>query len=203
MKMVEVKPYVKKKIMFPKMIKNIVGHFKTVCTHKWYVFQNCAAAGMPIRGILHDLSKFSPTEFMESVKYYQGTSSPIDASKKANGYSEAWMHHKGRNRHHYEFWQDNFDNGGHPVQMPYKDALELVCDYLGAGQAYEKDAFTYEGEYQWWLRKISKPIAMHPQTKLFVDMMLRRMAKDGSNNALNAKTSRMIYKMAEREYLNK
>lgn len=196
----KVRPYVKKReIHMPKMMENMIGHFKTVCTHKRYVFKNCLVAGMPIRGILHDLSKFSPTEFIESVKYFQGTSSPIDACKKKNGYSEAWMHHKGRNRHHYEFWQDNFDNGGHPVQMPYKDALELVCDYLGAGQAYGKDSFTYEGEYEWWLKKSAKPIAMHPQTQKFVDLMLKRMAEDGSNKALKKKTSRMLYKKAERD----
>ena len=119
--------------METKRIKNAVGHLKTVCTHKKYVFINCLYAGMPIRGLLHDLSKFSPTEFLEGVKYYQGTRSPIDACKEENGYSEAWMHHKGRNRHHYEYWQDSFDKGGIPLQMPFKDAHELVCDYLGAG----------------------------------------------------------------------
>ena len=75
-------------------------HFKTVMTHKMYVFLFCKEAGIPWQGIKHDLSKFSPTEFIESVKYYTGTDSPINNCKKVNGYSEAWMHHKGRNKHH-------------------------------------------------------------------------------------------------------
>lgn len=154
-------------------------------------------AGIPIRGILHDLSKFSPWEFFEGVKYFQGDSSPIDACKKANGYSKAWMHHKGCNRHHYEYWQDNFDHGGIPLKMPFKDALELVCDYLGAGQAYQKEKFTYAGEYEWWKKKASKPIAMHPQTKLFVELMLRQMADEESNKALRKINAKMIYKIAE------
>lgn len=182
------------------MNSNIKKHFVTVCNHKKYVFRNCVKAGIPVRGILHDLSKFSPTEFFESVKYYQGTRSPIDACKEANGYSNAWLHHKGRNRHHYEYWQDNFDYGGTHLQMPYKDALELVCDYLGAGMAYSKDSFTYEGEYAWWENKKKGHIAMHPQTLLFVEYMLLRMKHENSNNCLKPSISKKIYDMAERDY---
>ena len=178
-----------------------VRHLKTIITHKKFVFLNCVKAGIPIRGLLHDLSKFSPTEFVESVKYYQGNDSPINACKKANGYSKAWMHHKGRNSHHYEYWQDNFDQGGNPLQMPYKDALELVCDYISAGMAYGKKNFTYQREYEWWQKKISKPIAMHPQTKIFVDMMLKEMARENSNDVL--KYGKQIYYLAEKEYKHK
>ena len=128
-------------------ISNIFKHFKKICIHKHWVFYYCCKAGIPLQGLVHDLSKFSPTEFWESVKYYQGTSSPIDACKKANGWSAAWMHHKGRNKHHYEYWQDNFDNGGNPIEMPMK----------------------YKKELQWWKSKKSKPIAMHPNDMAFID----------------------------------
>lgn len=110
-------------------IINTFRHFKKVCTHKRWVFYYCCKVGIPFQGLVHDLSKFSPTEFWESVKYYQGTSSPIDACKKENGWSAAWMHHKGRNKHHYEYWQDNFDNGGNPIEMPMKYKKEMLCDY--------------------------------------------------------------------------
>ena len=76
-------------------------HFKLITTHKTYVFRNCVKAGIIWRGIKHDLSKYSPTEFKESIKYFTGTDSPINACKKANGWSKAWMHHKGRNTHHF------------------------------------------------------------------------------------------------------
>lgn len=181
------------------MMNKFKEHFKTVCNHKKYVFVNCLVAGMPVRGLLHDISKFSPTEFLESVKYYQGHRSPIDACKEVNGYSKAWMHHKGRNKHHYEYWQDNFDNGGIPIQMPFKDALELVCDYLGAGMAYQKENFTYKNEYEWWKAKSSKPIAMHPQTKMFVDLMLKQMADCDNNSILRKKHAKRMYQIAERK----
>lgn len=93
-------------------LKNVFRHFKKICVHKYWVFYYCCKVGISIQGLLHDMSKFSPTEFWESVKYYQGNISPIDACKKENGWSSAWMHHKGKNKHHYEYWQDDFDNGG-------------------------------------------------------------------------------------------
>ena len=182
-------------------------HFKTVMTHKMYVFLFCKEAGIPWQGIKHDLSKFSPTEFIESVKYYTGTDSPINNCKKVNGYSEAWMHHKGRNKHHYEFWQDDFDHGGKALQMPFKYALELICDYLAAGRTYMGNAFTYEGEYKWWLNKFDnkgKPnykLAMHPQTVLFVDTMLQEL-KNGNMNVLKKENAKKIYNRSTRAYKN-
>lgn len=150
-------------------LKNSLKHFWKICKHKYWVFHYCCKAGIPWRGIKHDMSKFSPTEFWESVRYYQGNRSPIDACKEDKGYSKAWLHHKGRNRHHYEYWQDNFDKGGQPLQMPYKDAVEMLCDYLGAGRAYMGKDFSYQKEWEWWLKKSAKPLAMHPQTKDFIE----------------------------------
>ena len=147
-------------------------HLKTILKHKFWVAKYCFKAGIPIQGIFHDLSKFSPIEFFESVKYYQGNRSPIDACKEDKGYSMAWMHHKGRNPHHYEYWQDNFDKGGQALIMPYKYAVEMFCDYLGAGRAYSGKNFTYKGEKEWWKNKISNPIAMHPAIQNFISMCL-------------------------------
>jgi hypothetical protein len=102
------------------------------------------------QGLLHDLSKYSPTEFIESVKYFVGTSSPIDACKKDKGYSVAWMHHKSHNKHHREYWTDNYDKGTTCIKMPWKYALECFCDFLGAGKAYNPDYFVPDMEFTWW-----------------------------------------------------
>ena len=94
-------------------ISNIFKHFNTVIKHKGYVFIYSCKAGIPYRGIVHDLSKFSPTEFFESAKYFQGNRSPIAEAKRVNGYSKAWLHHKGRNKHHWQYWYDvTAKNGG-------------------------------------------------------------------------------------------
>ena len=176
-------------------------HFNLITKHKWIVFKLCLKAGIPFRGLMHDLSKYSLTEFIESAKFYVGDHSPITEAKKANGYSKAWLHHKGRNKHHYEYWQDDFDHGGKQIQIPFKYALELVCDYLAAGKAYMKKDFSYDAEYNWWLNKKSNPIAMHPQTMLFVDMMLLELKNRGTY-VLRRKNAKKIYAKADRAYKN-
>lgn len=157
------------------LIKNSWLHFKKICIHKFWVAHYCFKCGLYWQGITHDLSKFSWTEFWESVKYYQGTSSPINAAKAHKGFSLAWQHHKGRNPHHYEYWTDNYDAGTTTIEMPYKYAVELVCDYLGAARAYMGDAFTYTGELKWWRMK-AKSAKIHPHTAYFISDVFGALA---------------------------
>lgn len=119
-------------------------------------------------------------DFIESVKYYQGDGSPINAAKADKGWSAAWMHHKGRNPHHYEYWMDNFDKGGNPLIMPYKYAKEMICDYFGAARAYLGKKFTYQGEFEWWQKKVCQPLAMHPAIKDFVSQVMQLSAEGNS-----------------------
>ena len=174
--------------------KNAFRHLRTVLRHKYYVFCECYHAGIPWRGIVHDLSKFTPTEFIESAKYYDGKISPIMKCKEANQVSRAWLHHKGRNTHHYEYWQDNFDTGAEPLQMPFLDALEMLCDYIGAAKAYDKEHFSFKAEYEWWKKKKEYGVAMHPQTEKFIDTMLAFMAEDESDFYLNKHFAWSMYK---------
>ena len=136
-----------------KYIKNIWFHLRKIQTHRKWVKHYCFAIDLYKQGLLHDLSKYSHVEFWEGVKYYQGDSSPIDAAKKDKGYSMAWFHHRGRNYHHYEMWQDDFDHGGKPLIMPYKYFAEMVCDYLAAGRAYDGVNFRFSKELAWWEKK--------------------------------------------------
>lgn len=144
------------------------GHLKTVMTHRAWVRHYCNKAGIVWQGLVHDLSKYSPEEFFESVKYWQGNRSPIDACKEHKGYSKAWFHHRGRNKHHYEYWIDYLDKGGSCMPMPRKYAKEILCDYLGAGRAYNGDNFTYEKELEWLEKKLESGIKMHPATAKFL-----------------------------------
>ena len=116
------------------LLKNFFLHLSLVLRHKNRVFINCLRCGIPWRGLVHDLSKFSPTEFFESVKYYQGDRSPIGACRRATGKSEAWLHHKGRNKHHIEYWLDP-ECSVTPL-MPYRYAVECACDKLAATYVY-------------------------------------------------------------------
>lgn len=176
-------------------VSNIIKHFKTICKHKYYVGKYCFMAGIPLRGIKHDLSKFSPIEFFESAKHYQGNRSPVDACKEINGYSKAWLHHKGRNSHHYEYYVDNLDHGGQGIQMPFKDACELICDYLGAGRAYMGKDFSFTAEYNWWLKKQKSSLVIHPQTKAFIEKVLFYLrVYNNPRETLNKNNLKKVYK---------
>ena len=167
------------------------GHLKTVTKHKYWVWYYMNKCGLKWswRGLWHDISKFSPVEFFESVKYYSGTRSPIDACKEENGVSMAWMHHKGRNPHHYEYWMDNFDKGGEAKEMPWKYKVEMICDYLGAARAYMGEKFSYQGELEWWRKKLDLPRAQHDADKEFVTCILEQLAYEekmrGTRRATN------------------
>lgn len=159
-------------------IKNAWLHLRKIQTHRKWVRHYCFGIGLYKQGLLHDLSKYSPTEFFESVKYYQGTSSPIDASKAENGYSMAWFHHRGRNLHHHVMWIDNFDEtGGTPILMPYKYFAEMICDYLAAGRAYMGNTFTFSSEYKWWQKKREKGLAMPENQMKMIDFIFKQLAK--------------------------
>jgi hypothetical protein len=111
----------------------------------------CFKFGLYKQGILHDLSKFTPTEFWTSVRYYQGNRSPINAEKDDKGYSEAWMHHYHRNKHHWMYWVD-FDNEQNLIayKIPYKYVIEAIADWIAAGIVYEKDKFTWSEPYEFY-----------------------------------------------------
>lgn len=166
--------------------RNFTGHLKTVCAHKRWVFYYCNMCGLTWQGIVHDISKFSPAEFFESVKYYQGNRSPIDACKEANGYSLAWFHHKGANKHHWEYWVDDFEKGVIPKKMPFKYVLEMLCDFLGAGRAYEGKSFSIQSEYKWWQKK--RQVALfHKETLGLMDELFDACLNRGIEDTLRDK----------------
>lgn len=148
-------------------------HFKTVCRHKWEVFKECCACGITWQGIVHDMSKFSPAEFVPSAKYFQGNRSPIEAEKEAIGYSDAWLHHKGHNKHHWEYWCDYNNDTGEvfPHRIPYKYVVEMVCDWIGAGKVYSKEKWT-QAEPLNYYNKVRSGRHFHPDTeKLIVEFL--------------------------------
>lgn len=156
------------------LISNALKHFKKICVHKLWVAKYCFKIGLYWQGIVHDLSKFSFTEFWESIHYYSGQESPINVCKRKNGYSKAWFHHRGRNPHHYEMWIDNFDNGGITLEMPKKYVFEMICDYIGAARAYMGDDFHWWRELEWWNHKKEKA-KMHEKTKELVSYVFEKV----------------------------
>ncbi len=166
---------------------DIWGHFKTVTEHRLEVMKNCFAVGLYYQGLTHDLSKYSPTEFIEGCRYYQGYRSPNNAEREAKGYSESWLHHKGRNKHHYEYWvdycsevidKDNKRGGMVPVKMPKKYLVEMLMDRIAASKIYNKGKYTAEFPLNYFESTMDL-IMMHPETKRELHALLKIYAKYG------------------------
>ena len=147
-------------------------HFKTVSKHKWEVFKECSACGLFWQGLVHDMSKFSFVEFLPSAKYFQGNRSPIEAEKEEIGYSKAWLHHKGHNKHHWEYWTDFADDGTIIAnKMPVEYVIEMVCDWIGAGKVYSKDKWTQASPLEYYT-KVRGGRYFHPDTEVLIMVML-------------------------------
>lgn len=153
-------------------LNKLLKHLHTVRIHRKWVRHYCFLAGIPWRGFIHDLSKYSPTEFIESARYWTGINSPIENAKQEQGYSLAWLHHRGRNPHHWAYWADNFSEGLTVTPMPMNDFVEMVCDFLAAGRAYKGDTFSYTGERTWWINDREKGCrAMNEKNKHMLDII--------------------------------
>ena len=191
-------------------LKNIVGHFMVITRHKWVVFKLCCKVGQPWRGLVHDLSKYSPTEFWEGVKYFNGKHSPITDAKKDKGYSQAWLHHKGRNKHHTDYWVDLSAPDKTPI-IPYQYVAEMLCDKLAAGMVYNGKDWTKEYELDYWLNERDKTL-VNDQVEALITEFLTQVSKDGIDKVLTKKNVKALYKKycsperrneVTREYANK
>jgi len=157
-------------------------HFKTITYHKWLVLKGCFAVGLYKQGLCHDLSKYMPSEFFVGAKYYQGTRSPNNAEREDIGYSGAWLHHKGRNKHHYEYWLDysryGSSSGLVPAPMPVKYIVEMLMDRIAACKVYQQDKYTSQSALEYYLSG-KDPAPLHDKTKMLLEFLLRYMAKNG------------------------
>lgn len=149
------------------------AHFKTITHHRWLVRAGCFRVGLYWQGLTHDLSKYSPAEFRVGARYYQGTCSPNAGERQEKGYSEAWMHHKGRNRHHYEYWTDMNPKTRvyESVPMPRRYLAEMVADRIAACKVYEGAAYSTASPLAYLMRSREKDL-MNPQIRRELEFLL-------------------------------
>lgn len=167
-------------------IKNMIGHFKTINNHKMLVMKTCFKVGMYKQGLLHDLSKYAPVEFMAGVKYYQGTKSPNGIQKMKEGYSSAWLHHKGRNKHHFEYWIDygtKESEGLQGMEMPVEYVAEMFIDRMSACKNYQKDKYTDASALEYYEQRKDYYV-MHQKTSELLEFLLKKLADEGEEAAL-------------------
>ena len=157
-----------------------IKHFITITRHRHAVIRHCKKAGIFLQGLRHDLSKYEPSEFIAGAKYYQGDRSPNDMERKIYGYSAAWMHHKGRNKHHFEYWTDYHPATRQygPVKMPLKYVKEMFCDRVAASKIYQGDKYTESHPLEYFLRGKPKRI-IHPETSDILESWLVMLSEKG------------------------
>lgn len=178
------------------MAFHAVKHFKTITKHKLLVMKECFRVGLYRQGILHDMSKYSPVEFLVGCRYYQGFQSPNNAERLDKGYSSAWLHHKGRNKHHFEYWIDySVSKKGNPMEgmkMPRTYVVEMLMDRIAASKTYKGDAYKDSDPLEYYL-KGKHHYMMHPETARELEGMLRILADRGE---------RTLYAYVRRVYLS-
>ncbi len=157
-----------------------LAHFKTITRHRHEVIKNCKKAGILWQGLFHDLSKYSPREFFVGAKYYQGTKSPNDMERRVKGYSAAWMHHKGRNKHHFEYWTDyNPETRKYgPVKMPLRYVKEMFCDRVAASKIYQGENYKNSHPYEYFDMGRSNRL-IHNETSDILEKLLLMLRDEG------------------------
>lgn len=166
-------------------MQKFFGHLKTVNKHRRIVRKLCFKCGLYWQGLTHDLSKYSPVEFWNGVKFYTGTKSPHIMERKEYGYSKAWMHHKGVNKHHVEYWQDIRPNGRtEPIPMPTEYLAEMICDRVAASMIYLGDKFNDKAALDYYHSHYYEN-KFHPETRKKLEYWLEHIEAIGIDEAFS------------------
>ncbi len=160
--------------------ENAKKHYKTITKHRHEVIQNCFRAGIGFQGLFHDLSKYNPIEFIPGVLYYQGDRSPNELERETIGYSKAWLHHKGRNKHHYEHWNDynTKTKRMEGIEMPTKYFVEMVCDRIAASKIYYGEDYRNDAPLKYFLGR-KDGMLINENTKRELEKVLVMLAEQG------------------------
>ncbi|MGL5869502.1 DUF5662 family protein [Clostridium chrysemydis] len=162
---------------------NFINHFKTITNHKMLVMKYCFKLGMYKQGLLHDMSKYTPTEYKAGIKYYKGNVSPNGVQKEVEGLSTAWLHHKGRNKHHFEYWIDygkNPKEGLKGMKMPKKYVVEMFVDRIAASKNYLKDKYDESAPLKYYDER-KEYYVMHKDTKELLEKLLIMLSEKGED----------------------
>ena len=166
-------------------MSNLWGHFKTITTHKLRVMKYCFRVGLYKQGLLHDMSKYTPVEFLPGVRYYQGNRSPNEMERLEKGYSAAWLHHKGRNKHHLEYWIDYTPQAPHHMggmEMPVRYVVEMFCDRIAASKTYRGGQYTQRDPWDYYAKSRDHYL-LHPQTRELLERLLSILRDQGEEAA--------------------
>ena len=177
-----------------------LGHFITITKHRHLVICHCFKSGIGFQGLFHDLSKYSPREFCSGAKYYAGTKSPNEEERQIYGYSKAWLHHKGRNRHHFEYWTDYNPETKMltPIEMPLKYTVEMFCDRVAASKVYQGKNYKKEHPEEYFQRAKGKRF-INQKTSNLLESWLHMLSERGEEETF--KHIKEYYKKAKKNLI--
>ena len=163
------------------------AHLSTINRHRFLVCKYCFRLGLYWQGLTHDLSKYSPREFWVGMRYFQGDRGPNDAERREKGFSPSWMHHKGRNPHHFEYWTDYGPNGQGivGVAMPTKYIAEMFCDRLAASKVYRGKSYSDGDPYRFFLWGKGRQLLLDENTSCLLESMLLKLRDEGEDAAFD------------------
>lgn len=163
------------------------GHFKTITYHKIMVAKMCFRVGLYKQGLLHDMSKYMPSEFITGARYYTGDRSPNSIERKEEGVSKAWLHHKGRNKHHFEYWLDySFDRSEKKLigmKIPKNYMVEMFIDRVCAGKVYNGKRFQEKNVYEYYQNGIAAYL-LHPESRKYLERLMKMYGEKGERRTL-------------------
>ena len=165
---------------------NAIKHFITITKHRHAVIKHGYKAGILFQSLFHDLSKYTPSEFISGAKYFKGNRSPNEVEREKFGYSKAWLHHKGRNRHHFEYWLDYNPKTkkNEPVKMPINFVKEMFCDRVAASKIYQGKNYNQNQPIDYFMRGKSNRV-IHKETSDLLEYWLNILSEKGENEAFN------------------
>ena len=178
---------------------NFWGHLRTIRRHKRLVIRHCFAVGLYRQGLLHDLSKYAPVEFLAGVRYYRGNRSPNEIERIERGYSAAWLHHKGRNKHHLEYWMDYPPRGGHQLvgmPMPTRYVVEMFCDRMAASKNYRGKDYRDSDPWDYYARSRASEL-LHEKPRRELELLLSTLRDQGEEAAF-AQARRLLREAKDR-----
>ncbi|MFW6172590.1 MAG: DUF5662 family protein [Elusimicrobiota bacterium] len=153
-------------------MKKYYLYLKYVVIHKVYVFIECCKLGILLRGILHDFSKFYPSEMIPNVKFHYGPDKKVIRNK--SGYyrkfecgdeifESSYLLHVRRNDHHWHYWSVTKDDGT-TKEFPMSNGArkEMLADWIGAAKAQRRCHKTW-----YWNNK--EKIIIHPETRKWIE----------------------------------
>ena len=142
----------------------------------------CFKRGLIWRGLVHDLSKYFPSEFFPYARFFYSTDKK--PRRDSTGYykptntgnlkfDRAWLKHTRRNKHHWQYWALADDYEGNALfDMPDKYILEMFCDWLGAGRAQGYES----GSVDDWYKSNGPKLQLSKKTRAKIENILEKHA---------------------------